>query len=104
MHVTSALRVKRGHAQVRKPFNPFGTPPSNQPSLTDVVDGSSAELPVELLGPEGSEVVDGVGPKVEDVVPGERVPFLDDHHLGPQQGQLDGRPQATGAPPDDEAL
>ena len=57
-----------------------------------MVDGAGAELPVELLGSEAPEVVDGVGPEVEHVVPGEGVPLLDHHHLTAQQGQLDGRP------------
>ena len=39
--------------------------------LTDVVDGSRAELPVELLGPQTPEVMDGEGPQVQHVVPGE---------------------------------
>ena len=60
--------------------------------LTDVVDGSRAELPVELLGPQAPEVMDGEGPQVQHVVPGERVPLLDHHHFGAHQGELDGRP------------
>lgn len=38
-------------------------------SLTDMVYGSGAELAVELLSTEVPEVVDGVRPKVENVVP-----------------------------------
>lgn len=63
--------------------------------LTDVVQGSRAELSVELLGSEAAEVADGVGPQVEHIVPGERLPLLQQHHLSPQQGQFDGRPQPT---------
>lgn len=72
--------------------------------LTDVVYGSSTEFAVELLGPEAPEVVDGVGPQMQHVVPGEGVPLLNHHDLGPQKSQLDGRPQATWASPDDQAL
>lgn len=63
-----------------------------------------AEFAVKLFGPEALEVMDGVGPEVEDVVPGEGVSFLDDHHFAAQQGQLDGCPQAAGTPPNDETL
>lgn len=69
-----------------------------------MIDGSSTELAVELLGTETLEVMDSVGPEMENVVPGEGVSLFDDHHLGPQQSQLDGRPQATGTTPNDQAL
>lgn len=69
-----------------------------------MVDGAGAELPVELLGSESSEVVDGEGPEVEHVVPGKGVSLLDHHHLTAQQGQLDGRPQTTRAAADDQTL
>lgn len=75
-----------------------------QLALTDMVYGSGAELAVELLCAEVSEVVDGVRPKMEDVVPGERVPLLDHHHFGSEKRQLDGRTQATGASADDQTL
>lgn len=73
-------------------------------TLTDVVDGAGAELAVELLGPKPPEVVDGEGPEVEHVVPGEGVSLLDHHHLTAQQGQLDGCPQATRTPANDQTL
>lgn len=60
--------------------------------LTNVIQGSGAEFSVERLGSEPTEVIDGEGPQVEDVVSGERFPLLHHHHLGPQEGQLDGRP------------
>jgi len=69
-----------------------------------VVDGAGAKLAVELLGSEAPQVVDGEGPEVEHVVPGEGVPLLNHHHLTAQQGQLDGRPQAARAATDDQAL
>lgn len=58
-----------------------------------MIQRSRAELPVELLGSEATEVTDGVGPQVEDVVPGESLPLLQHHHLSPEQRQFDGRPQ-----------
>lgn len=58
--------------------------------LTDMIDGTGTELPVELLGPEAPEVLDGEGPEVQHVVPGEGVSLLQQHHSGPQEGQLDG--------------
>lgn len=73
------------HAQVRKS--------KSIKRLTDVIQRSRAELSVELLGSEAAEITDGVGPQVEDVVPGERLPLLQHHHLSAEQGQLDGRPQ-----------
>lgn len=54
--------------------------------LTNVVDGSSTELAVEFLGPQTSQVVDGERPEVQDVVAGEGISFLDNDHLGSQQG------------------
>lgn len=85
-------------------FSGSGAAGENQLVLTDVVYGSGAELAVELLGPQAPEVVDGIGPEVQHVVAGERVSLLDHHHLGSEQSQLDGRPQATRAPTDDQAL
>ena len=46
----------------------------------DVVDGSGAELPAELLRCEAAEVVDVVGPQVEHVVAREPVSLLHHHH------------------------
>lgn len=51
--------------------------------LTDVVDGASTELPVELLGSQAPQVVDGERPEVQHVVPGEGVPLLHHNHFGP---------------------
>lgn len=72
--------------------------------LTDVVDGACTELSIELFGSEASEVVDGEGPEVQHIVPGEGVSLFHHHHLAAEQGQLDGRPQAAGAPADDQTL
>lgn len=72
--------------------------------LTYMVDGTGAELPVELLGPQAPEVLDGEGPEVQHVVPGEGVSLLQQHHLGPQQGQFDGRAQAAWSSADDQTL
>jgi hypothetical protein len=41
---------------------------------------------------------------VEHVVPGESISLLQQHHLGPQEAQLDGRPQATWSRPNDQTL
>lgn len=54
-------------------------------TLTDVVYGSGAELAVELLSAEVPEVLDGVRPKVENIVSGERVPLLDHYHFGSEE-------------------
>lgn len=48
--------------------------------------------------------MNGEGPKVQHVVPGEGVPLLNHHHFGTHQRELNGCPQATGASSDDEAL
>lgn len=73
-------------------------------TLTDVVDGTGAELPVELFGPQAPEVLDGEGPEVQHVVPGEGISLLQQHHLGPEQSQFDGRAQAAWSGTDDETL
>lgn len=72
--------------------------------LTDVVNGPGAEFAVELFGSEAPQVMDGVGPKVQHIVPGEGVPLLNHHHFGSHQSELDGGPQAAGTSSDDEAL
>ena len=69
-----------------------------------MVEGPGAEFAIEVLGSQGPEVVDGVGPEVEHVVPGEGVPLLDHHHLAAQQCQLDGGPQAARPPAHDQTL
>lgn len=50
--------------------------------LTDVVNSTGAEFAVKLFGSESSEVMNSEGPKVQDVIPGEGVPLLNDHHFG----------------------
>lgn len=72
--------------------------------LTDVIQRSRAELPIELLGSEPTEITDGVGPQVEDIVPGESLPLLQHHHLSPEQGQFDGRPQPARPGAQDQTL
>lgn len=72
--------------------------------LTDVVYGPGAEFAVKLFGPEASQVMNGVGPQVQHVVPREGVSFLDHYYFGTHQSKLNGRPQATGASSNDEAL
>lgn len=60
-----------------------------------MIQRAGAESAVELLGGEPTQVADGVGPQVEDIVPGERLSLLDHHNLSPEQGQFDGCPQPT---------
>lgn len=49
-----------------------------------MVDGASAELAVELFGSKSPEVMNGVGPEVEHVIPGEGVSLLNHHHFTAQ--------------------
>lgn len=72
--------------------------------LTDVVDGASAELPIELLGPEASQVVNGKWPQVQHIVPGEGLSLFQQHHPEAQEPQLHRRPQATGTCPHHHTL
>lgn len=72
--------------------------------LTDVVNGACTELAVKLLCPEASEVMDGEGPKVQNIVPGECVSLLDHHYFGTKKGQLYRSTQATGSSSDYQAL
>lgn len=69
-----------------------------------MIDGTGAELPVELFGPQTPEVLDGEGPEVQHVVPGESISLLQQHHLGPEQSQLDGRAKAARSSTDDQTL
>lgn len=73
-------------------------------TLTDVIQRPTAEFAVELLGSEHTEVTNGEGPQVENIVPGERLSLLQHHHLSPQQGQLDGSSQPTRPGTQHEAL
>lgn len=75
-----------------------------QRRLTDVVERAGTELAVELLGSEASEVMDGKGPKMQHIVPGESVSLLNHHNLAAQQGELNGCSQATRTPSDDQTL
>lgn len=72
--------------------------------LTDMVDCSCTKFAIKLLGTEFLQIMDGVGPQVQHIVPGETVPFLNEDHLGSQEGQLDGRAETAGSTPDDQAL
>ena len=69
-----------------------------------MVYGSSTELAVELLSAEVLEVIYGVGPEVQHIVPGESVSLLDQNHFGSQEGQLNGCAKATGATANDQTL
>lgn len=65
--------------------------------LTDVIDGSGTEFPMKFLGAETSQVCDGERPQVQDVVPGEGVPLLHHHHLGPEEAEFYGSAQPAGS-------
>lgn len=60
-----------------------------------MVNGSRTELPVELLGSELLQVLDGEGPKMEDIVPRERLSLLNDDHLGSKQHAVYGQTQPS---------
>ena len=64
-----------------------------QLSDADMVDGSGAELAVELLGAQATQVRDVVGPQMQDVVPREPVSLLDHDHSSAEQLRLDGGPE-----------
>lgn len=86
-------------------MHPLRAHPSlHKASLTDVVNGASAELSVELLGSQAPQVVDGEWPEVQHIVPGEGVPLFHHDHFGPQEGKLNGGSQATRSTPNDETL
>lgn len=69
-----------------------------------MVYGPGTEFAIKLFGPEASQVMNGVGPKVQHVVPREGISLLNHHHFGAHQSELDGCPQAAGTSSDDEAL
>lgn len=69
-----------------------------------MIDGTSTELPIELLGPQATQVLDGKGPEVEYIVAWEGISLLKKDHLGPQEAQFDGRPQAAWPRTNDQAL
>ena len=69
-----------------------------------MVYGPGAEFAIELFGPEAPQVMNGVRPEVQHVVPGEGVSLFDHHHFGTHQSELDGCPQAAGAASDDQTL
>lgn len=69
-----------------------------------MVDGSGTEFSIELFGPQSPQVMNGIGPKMEHIVPGKRVPLFNHHHFSTQQGKFNGSPQAAGTSSDDEAL
>ena len=65
-----------------------------------MVDGTGAEFAVELFGSQSAEIVDVVGPQVEDVISTEPVPLFHHNHFGPQELGLYGRSEAAGAAAD----
>lgn len=69
-----------------------------------MIQRARAEFAIELFGSELAEVIDGVGPQMENIVSGECLPLLQQHHLSPQQGQFNGHSQATWTSTQHEAL
>lgn len=69
-----------------------------------MINGTSTEFSIELLGTEAPEVLDGEGPEVQHVVPREGISLLQQHHFGPQESQLDGCAQAARSSTDDQTL
>lgn len=55
-----------------------------------MIDSTSTELPIELLGPEAPEVLDGEGPEVQHIISGESISLLQNHNFGPQKSQFNG--------------
>lgn len=55
----------------------------------DVVDAADAKLPVEALALEGVQVVDHIGPEVDDVVARKLVPLLHADHYDKQREMLE---------------
>ena len=68
----------------------------------DVINGPSAKLAVKLFSSQASEVVDVVGPQVEDVVAAEPVSFFNDDHLCAEELSLNGCPEAAWAGTDNQ--
>lgn len=52
--------------------------------LTDMVNSSSTELAIELLGTQTSQIMYGEWPEMQDVVAGEGISFLNNNHLSSQ--------------------
>ena len=65
---------------------------------------SRAESGVKVFRPQRLEVLYDPWPDVEDVVPGERRPLLDQRHPAAHQEALDTGPQAARAAPDNRQL
>lgn len=72
--------------------------------LTDMVDGPCTEFAVELFGTKAPQVMDGEWPQMQNIISGKGVPLLYHHHLGSQEGQVDGCTKATGSSPNDQTL
>ena len=77
---------------------------TNRIQLTDVINSTSAELSKELLGAKILKVRDKERPKMQHVVPGETVSFLDDDALCAEHRALDGRAETDWAGSNDENL
>ena len=69
-----------------------------------MINSTSAELSKELLGAKILKVRDKERPKMQHVVPGETVSFLDDDALCAEHRALDGRAETDWAGSNDENL
>lgn len=100
LHVVKANELSANQEHLHQSSSPGKLLSKQFPSpqiLTDVINRSCTELPVEFLCSQSPEVMDGEGPEMQHIVPWESVPLLHDHNLGSQEGKLYGSPQATGA-------
>lgn len=66
-------------------------------TLTDMIEGASAESSEEFLCAEVTQITDGIGPQVQNIIPGERASFFKYNNLSAQQCQLNSSPKTTGA-------
>lgn len=69
-----------------------------------MVYGSCTEFAVELFGAKAPQVMDGEWPEMQHIIAGEGIPLLYDHHLGSQEGQVDGCTKATRSSPNYQTL
>ena len=49
--------------------------------LTDVVNSSSAELPIELLGPQLPKILNGARPQMQNIIPRKRTPLFNNDYF-----------------------
>ena len=71
---------------------------------TDMINCTSTEFSIELLGTKAPEVLDGEWPEMKHIVPWEGISLLKQHHFGPQESQFDGCTQAAWSSTNDQTL